>query len=189
MKKTFKRFLLSFGFLALGCAGFSDDHLVATAKQKAVLEAPAQVSLYSLLSERLELSKKLATSYWNEKTPIDDLKKEEAFINTIEQKASQMGLDKNEVTEFFKAQMDASKMICIENFEVWIKNDLHKHEKSAEASTIEAQMEAIDAQILQHLSGSKENLNKEKASFKQAISKDLESKGFSREVIDSSTQF
>lgn len=188
MKNILKTILLSFGLLATSSFAAADDHLVASPKEQKVLEAPMQVTLYSLISQRLELSEKLATSYWNEKTPIDDLKKEEAFIKSIEAKAAHLGLDSKDVTSFFTAQMDASKMICIENFEVWVKNDHHKHKNCAEASTIETQIEAIDAQILEQLTQSKDVLN-DKQSLKTAITKDLQVKGFSREVIDSATQF
>lgn len=188
MKKKLKQLALAFGLLATSSIGFADDHLVATAKQKKVLEAPAKITIYSLICDRLELSKKLATSYWNEKTPIDDLKKEEAFIASIEKRAAQLGLDEKQVTQFFTAQLEASKMICIENFEVWVKNDQHMHENCAESSTIEKQMEALDAQILKQLQ-SDESLFKDKSDLKQTITKDLEAKGFSREVIDTATSF
>ena len=189
MEKKLKKIGLYLGFFAAAFLGYADDHITVSPKNHKLIEQSQHATIYSLITDRLILSEQLAKAHWNEKTPIDDIKKEEAFLVDVEKKAASSGLDRTEITNFFNAQLDASKMICIENFEIWVKNDLHKHKNAAESSKIEAQIEKIDNQILDLIKASEGNLLKDKKPLKDALAKDLQIKGFSRDVIDSATQF
>ena len=91
---------------------------VKEVKQVEVAKTQEQIDEVSeLIAKRLELAGKIATYKWNNKVAIDEPQKEEIFLNEIEQKAEQKGVDPKLARAFFLSQIEATKAACIQNFE------------------------------------------------------------------------
>lgn len=164
----------------------------AKAPQKQEVVSEAQVEeLSSLIAKRLELAKELAVYKWNNKQPIDDQAKEKEFLAKIEEKAAAKGLDVNVAKSFFTSQMEAEKSIHIQEFEKWVEDGVHKHEKAVSVDELNAKMQECDNQILDVLSKKSADLvdAKKKENLRIMISKALKESHFSRESIDSATGF
>ena len=169
------------------CGAIADE--VKTHVQTEVVSQNQQQDLLSLVSKRLVLAQDFAKIHWNQTLPIDSLDQEKAHIEQLQLKAKEMGLDPAVVTSFFLAQHEAYKMVMIENFDVWVAQDLHKHETTSDMQMLQEQLNSLDDQILVSLKNEHSNGFSSKETLKAAIAKDLQSKGFSREVIDSATHF
>lgn len=191
LNKIFKRCALILGVFSIPFAStLAADVLSSTAKSKTEQNlSQINNTLSSLLAERLALGNEYAKTHWNQKVPIDNPELERAAIESLEASATQMGLDPIATGAFFQAQNEAFKMVLIENFDVWVNQDLHKHEMTQDQITLNQKLAAIDQLILNELKTNPNYMQNQKNDLKGEISKDLQKHGFSREVIDSSIHF
>lgn len=195
----FKRFLKKQGLLSLILAipflgmtlGFVPMLGVSKQSQQVVVEDQKQLgTIASLMVERMELSKDLAIYKWNHTLPIDELESEKAFLAQLLEKATSSNLDPKFVQSFFRAQIEASKMINIENFENWVNTNIHKHEYSPNSAVLQKKIQEIDEKLFVTLKDVYVVLSgSQKETFKVELVKMLQDKGFSRDVIDSATHF
>jgi len=169
------------------CSAIADE--VKTHAQTEITAENQDLELSSLVSKRLQLAQEFSKVHWNQTQPIDNLEKEKTQIEQLQLKAKEMGLDPSVATNFFVAQNEAYKMVMIENFDVWVAQDLHKHEKVSDTTLLQEEISHIDDQILISLKNDHVSGFISKEALKAAIAKDLQNKGFSREVIDSATHF
>jgi chorismate mutase len=169
------------------CYAIADE--VKTHTQTEVVFQQQELNLQALVSKRLELAQEFSKAHWNQALPIDNPDQEKAQIENIQLKAKEMGLDPVVVTSFFLAQNEACKMVMIENFDVWVAQDLHKHETAADSAILQEKLNALDDQILISLKNEHAGVFSNKEALKATLAKELQSKGFSREVIDSATHF
>ena len=189
-KKTMKKYGLVLLALSFPFLGYTSLNPLASLPSVKVAEAAQKDSmLNSLLIERLELSKDLALCTWNEKLAIDDITKEKIFMEEILSQSTSSGIDPSLAANFFHAQMEASKVIIIENFENWVKTDVHKHEYIPDLQALNAKIKEVDGKILQALKDQALEIQTNKSAMKSSIAKELQSKGYSRDVIDSATDF
>ena len=56
---------------------------------------------------------------WNSGGAIEDLPREQALLQSVREQAVQRGLDADAVTQFFAAQIEASKVVQRELFAAW----------------------------------------------------------------------
>lgn len=185
--KILKKFFLYFAVMGVPfICGAVAEEVKNHAKTEQVAE---QQDLLPLISQRLILAQDFAKVHWNQTLPIDNLDNEKLHIVTMQQQARDMGLDPAVVTSFFLAQQEAYKMVMMENFEVWVTQNTHKHDVSEDMTTLQTSLNTLDAKILQTMKADQMNSFSNKEALKVSIAKDLQSQGFSREVIDSATHF
>ena len=191
LNKIFKRCALLLGVFSIPFASTLAAEVLSSSAKNQTEQNSIQENntLSSLLIERLALANEYAKTHWNQKLPIDNPEQERAAIESLEASASHMGLDPIAIGSFFQAQNEAFKMVLIENFDVWVNQDLHKHEMTQDQITLNQKLAAIDQLILNELKTNPNYMQNEKNDLKGEISKDLQKHGFSREVIDSSTHF
>ena len=72
-----------------------------------------------LIQERLGYMDDVARNKWNSGAPIEDLPREREIIAVIGQRAAGYGLDAKIAQDFFRAQIEASKVIQNARFREW----------------------------------------------------------------------
>jgi chorismate mutase len=83
--------------LLSGCAHLEPGHTAIT-------------GLLDLIDLRLALAEDVARSKWNSGVPVEDLPRERAIIDAIGREAPRHGLEPVTAMEFFRAQIEASKV-------------------------------------------------------------------------------
>ncbi|HEX3169775.1 MAG TPA: gamma subclass chorismate mutase AroQ [Burkholderiales bacterium] len=72
-----------------------------------------------LVAERLSYMDDVARNKWNSGAPIEDLPREREIIDSLGKQAAGYGLDAGTAREFFRAQIEASKIIQRTRFAEW----------------------------------------------------------------------
>ncbi len=104
-----RRFLSALAALFLaGCA--APQAAPATAKLDRLLQ---------LIGQRLGYMDDVARNKWNSGAPIEDLPREREIIDGLGRQAAGYGLDAGIVRDFFRAQIEASKIIQRARFAEW----------------------------------------------------------------------
>jgi len=67
--------------------------------------------LLELIKERLDVAPDVARTKWNTKAPIEDLPREQQIIDGVGRRAPDNGLDARVAESFFRAQIEASKIV------------------------------------------------------------------------------
>lgn len=75
--------------------------------------------LLDLMQERLALMHDVARWKWNQKKPIADPEREQAFLDAMQTKAREQNLDPDYVRSFFMAQIEAAKLVQEADFKTW----------------------------------------------------------------------
>jgi chorismate mutase-like protein len=68
-------------------------------------------TLIALMCERLELITEVAKSKWNTGTAVEDLAREKQLLDAVTAAAPAHGLDPELATTFFRAQIEAAKLL------------------------------------------------------------------------------
>lgn len=85
--------------------------------------------LLLLIQKRLVIMHEVARTKWNQNLPIEDKVREQQILVDLAAKANQYGLDEKIITQFFQAQIDASKEIQKRDFILWKENGILKFDK------------------------------------------------------------
>ncbi|MEH2174704.1 gamma subclass chorismate mutase AroQ [Nostoc sp.] len=80
--------------------------------------------LLKLIQQRLLIAHDVARWKWNQKRPIEDLKREQELLLKVRQQAKNHSLDPDTVTAFFQAQIKAGKLIQTTDFQNWQKQGI-----------------------------------------------------------------
>ena len=107
------------GSMHRGEAGGRLQHWLAHDWRPAIAQTAALQHLLALIDERLSLMPEVARYKWNSGGAIEDLPREQALLQSVREQAVQRGLDADAVTQFFAAQIEASKVVQRELFAAW----------------------------------------------------------------------
>ncbi|MEH2229579.1 MAG: gamma subclass chorismate mutase AroQ [Nostoc sp.] len=80
--------------------------------------------LLKLIQQRLLIAHDVARWKWNQKRPIEDLKREQELLLKVRQQATTHSLEPDRVAAFFQAQIEAGKLIQTADFENWQKQGI-----------------------------------------------------------------
>ncbi|MFN7981598.1 MAG: gamma subclass chorismate mutase AroQ [Vicinamibacterales bacterium] len=72
--------------------------------------------LLTLVIERLAVAPDVAQTKWNTKAPIEDLTRENQIVATVGANATSAGVQREVAEQFFRAQIEASKVVQRELF-------------------------------------------------------------------------
>ena len=75
--------------------------------------------LLKLIQQRLLIAHDVARWKWNQKRPIEDLKREQELLLKVRQQATTHSLEPDRVAAFFQAQIEAGKLIQTADFQNW----------------------------------------------------------------------
>ncbi|MEH2249382.1 gamma subclass chorismate mutase AroQ [Nostoc sp.] len=101
--------------------------LVQSANPQAITIADQQLpvdKLLKLIQQRLIIAHDVARWKWNHKRPIEDLKREQELLSKVRQQATTHSLEPDRVARFFKAQIEAGKLIQTVDFQNWQKQGI-----------------------------------------------------------------
>jgi chorismate mutase len=85
--------------------------------------------LLLLIQKRLVIMHEVARTKWNQNLPIEDKAREQQILVDLAAKANQYDLKEKIITQFFQAQIDASKEIQKRDFLLWKENSILKFDK------------------------------------------------------------
>ncbi|MEH2424352.1 MAG: gamma subclass chorismate mutase AroQ [Nostoc sp.] len=100
---------------------------VQSANPQAITIADQQLpvdKLLKLIQQRLIIAHDVARWKWNHKRPIEDLKREQELLSKVRQQATSHSLEPDRVARFFKAQIEAGKLIQTVDFQNWQKQGI-----------------------------------------------------------------
>lgn len=69
------------------------------------------MTLVAVMRERLDLMVQVARSKWNTGSPVEDLAREKSLADDVAERAPRYGLDPRVAATFFRAQIEAAKLV------------------------------------------------------------------------------
>jgi chorismate mutase-like protein len=111
--------------------------------------------LRRLMDERLALMPDVARHKWNAQSPIEDLPREQKIIDGLKQQAFELGVPITFAEGFFRAQIEAAKVIQREHFARWQAAKAPRFADAADLDTvIRPRLDALTPQLLRALAAS-----------------------------------
>src|SRR5262245_60055056 len=123
-----------------GCAA-KRDRLTAT-------ERESLSRLIDRMEERLGLMEDVARWKWNEQRPISDPEREQALLEAISRRAKEHGLDDELVRAFFRAQIEAAKVVQEDCFRRWKEEKAGRFEIKRDLKALRAEIDRLNDDLL-----------------------------------------
>ena len=110
--------------------------------------------LLQLTGQRLSYMDDVARNKWNSGAPIEDLPREREIIDNLGKQAAGYGLDAGIAREFFRAQIEASKVIQRTRFAEWrAQNQPPFNNLPDLRDKIRPALDALTPELMQALAG------------------------------------
>jgi chorismate mutase len=107
-----------------------------------------------LIGERLSYMDDVARNKWNSGAPIEDLPREREIIDNLGKQAAGYGLDAGIAREFFRAQIEASKIIQRTRFAEWRAQNQPPFKNLPDLrDQIRPALDALTPELMQALAG------------------------------------
>lgn len=117
--------------------------------------------LLSLMQQRLVLMHDVARWKWNAKQAIADPAREQAFLDSIQAKAKEKGLDPEWVGRFFRGQIEAAKLVQQADFDTWKTEQRDAFDKVPDLQKeLRPRIDALSQELLDALAAAKPTLQK-----------------------------
>ncbi len=111
--------------------------------------SPNRAALLALMRERLLISVDVAKSKWNSGAPIEDLQRENDIIASLARQAGKAGLPLAWAEQFFRAQIEASKIVQRELHVRWRQQGAGKFEDAPDlARDVRPRLDALTPKLL-----------------------------------------
>jgi chorismate mutase len=109
-------------------------------------------SLVQTSAQRLQIARKVALAKWYSGARVEDPSREEEVIQKAVTDGKSMGLESAQVEEFFKAQIEANKLIQYSLLANWRRDGRAPGHAAADlAKEIRPQLDDIEKQLIQEL--------------------------------------
>jgi chorismate mutase len=103
-------------------------------------------------ARRLVIAQEVALAKWDSGTPVEDVSREAQVILDVTTKAEARGLDEASVAGFFKAQIEASKLVQYSSLAAWRRvGTAPNHKPINLASTIRPELDQVDTALIAEL--------------------------------------
>lgn len=139
-------------------------HLAATAQDNRLDDTPLQPwmqaangaisfePLHRIMNARLALMEDVARYKWNTKMAIEDLPREKWIIDGLKEEARALGVPAPWAERFFRAQIEAAKVIQREQFAQWERSGVGRFERVPDLATeIRPKLDALTPLLLREL--------------------------------------
>jgi chorismate mutase len=114
--------------------------------------AGERISLDALVARRLALGEKVAAAKYGSSTPINDDGREERLLSDVVARSREIGLDPAVSRRFFRAQIEANKMVQKRLHELWLtRPELRPRHRPDLESEVRPELDAITRQMLLRL--------------------------------------
>lgn len=108
--------------------------------------------LRRVMNERLSLMVDVARHKWNTGTPIEDLQREKQIIDGLKLEAQSLGIPAPWAEHFFRAQIEAAKLIQREQFAEWERGKAGRFDHVPDLATeIRPRLDALTPLLLREL--------------------------------------
>lgn len=117
--------------------------------------APGAISLeplIRLMSDRLALMPDVARQKWNTRTAIEDIAREQQIIDGLKREAEALGVPATWAERFFRAQIEAAKVIQREHFARWEREGQGVFADAPDLATVtRPRLDALTPRLLREL--------------------------------------
>jgi chorismate mutase len=111
-------------------------------------------ALVQISAERLQLAEKVAFAKWDSGARVEDPAREQQVIDNAVKQGQQSGLDPAQVADFFKAQVEANKVVQYSLLSTWLGiGHAPAHSPVDLTREIRPQLDRIQVQLIEALSG------------------------------------
>lgn len=108
--------------------------------------------LVEISARRLVIAQEVALAKWDSGTPVEDVSREAQVILDVTTKAEARGLDEASVADFFKAQIEASKLVQYASLAAWRRAGRAPNHKAINlSSTIRPELDQVDTALIAEL--------------------------------------
>jgi len=104
--------------------------------------------LLPLMHQRLQLMNDVARNKWSTGKPIEDPERERASLDDLARRGQELGLNEDLVRSFFRAQMEAGKMIQEAHFQSWRAPNQQPIADVPDLATLRNRIDALNGQLL-----------------------------------------
>ncbi|MEU4680337.1 gamma subclass chorismate mutase AroQ [Micromonospora sp. NPDC023737] len=112
-------------------------------------------SLVALATERILLADKVAAAKFGTSTPIEDPVREQQLLDQAAGLAVEAGVDPEDTVEFFRAQIEVSKLVQRGLYDLWTRHpELAPAERPDLATEVRPQLDRITAAFIEQLAAS-----------------------------------
>lgn len=119
---------------------------------QAASDAISLEPLRRLMDERLSLMPEVARYKWNTRSAIEDLPREQKIIDGLKAEAQASGVPAVWAERFFRAQIEAAKLIQREQFARWQQDGAGRFADAPDLSTvIRPRLDALTPQLMREL--------------------------------------
>src|SRR5262249_9991321 len=109
-------------------------------------------ALVELTARRLVIAEQVALAKWDTGTPVEDLSREGQVIAAAVEKGKASGLDQASVSDFFRAQIEANKLVQYASLAEWRRAGRPPDHKAVNlAGTIRPELERVDTELVAEL--------------------------------------
>lgn len=109
-------------------------------------------ALIAISARRLSIGKQVALSKWDSKVPVEDAPREAHVIAAAIQAGELRGLDQTSVATFFKAQIEANKLVQYSLLAEWYRlGNAPVHSSIDLANTIRPELDQIQTALIAEL--------------------------------------
>jgi chorismate mutase-like protein len=130
----------------------AQDISPAASPQQMARSAANLGALHQIMNERLSLMTDVARYKWNAKAPIEDVPREKQIIDSLKTQAQDLGVPASWAERFFRAQIEAAKVIQREQFTEWERNGVKRFESVPDLATeIRPRLDALTPRLLRAL--------------------------------------
>lgn len=136
--------LLSFpAFSSAQNSGPSSAAATKTEQMQPLIQASAK---------RIAVAHEVAFAKWDTHTPVEDIERENQVIEAVVSQAKQQGLDEKFVTSFFRAQIEANKVVQYGLLADWYRaGKAPQHSTINLKETIRPQLDTLQTTLLDQL--------------------------------------
>jgi len=108
--------------------------------------------LVAMSARRLEIARQIALAKWDTGTPVEDASRESQVISSAIKDGQSMGLDPRFVTDFFKAQIEANKLVQYSLLANWHRaGAAPPHRPSNLAANLRPELDRLQRDLLEQL--------------------------------------
>ena len=122
----------------------------------AQVESEHLQELVELSGRRLVIAEQVALAKWDNGMPVEDASREDHVIGSATQAGESRGLDPTSVSNFFRAQIEANKLVQYSLLADWRREGRAPDHTSVDlASTIRSELDEVDKALIAELAESK----------------------------------
>jgi len=107
-------------------------------------------------AQRLAIAEQVALAKWDSGAPVEDPSREAQVIATATKAGEEKGLDGDAVSKFFRAQIEANKLVQYSLLAEWRRaGNAPSHKPVNLANTIRPELDRIETQLIEELTKTK----------------------------------